>query len=73
MPPAPVVPLGAPTDRPTEPVTAGAPVGPGPGIEAVAPPTGPDSDLRLRLGAMYQAFPTEEIRQLIEMLDSEPV
>lgn len=63
-----LTPLGAPTQRPGEPVTAGVPVGPGP--NGIATP-GAD-DLRLRLGAMYQAFPTEEIRQLIEMLDSEP-
>lgn len=66
---SPITPLDAPTERPGEPVTAGVPVGPGP--NSVAGPTG-DSDLRMRLGAMYQAFPTEEIRQLIEMLDSEP-
>lgn len=65
----PVVPLTDPTARPGEPVTAGVPVGPGP--NGVAGPAG-DSDLRVRLGAMYQAFPTEEIRQLIEMLDTEP-
>lgn len=29
--PAPVVPLGAPTQNPDEPITAGAPFGPGPG------------------------------------------
>ena len=63
-----LTPLGAPTARPGEPVTAGVPVGPGPnGVEM----PGAD-DLRMRLGAIYQAFPTEEIRQLIEMLDSEP-
>ncbi len=31
----PVTPLGAPTERPDEPVTAGAPVGEGPGLEAL--------------------------------------
>ena len=30
-----VTPIGAPTERPDEPVTAGAPVGPGPGMEAL--------------------------------------
>lgn len=33
VPPRDVTPLGAPTDRPDEPVTAGVPVGPGPGPE----------------------------------------
>lgn len=32
------VPLGAPTDRPGEPVTAGVPVGPGPGAEVLGLP-----------------------------------
>lgn len=59
------------TARPNEPVTAGVPVGAGLGPEALAGPPGVDSDLRLRLGAMYQAFPTEDLRQLIEMLDDE--
>lgn len=31
----PVTPLGAPSERPDEPVTAGAPVGEGPGLEAL--------------------------------------
>lgn len=56
-----------PSGRPGEPVTAGVPVGPGP--SGVDQPVGMDSPLRLRLGAMYQAFPTEELRSLIEQLD----
>lgn len=67
-----VVPLTDPTARPGEPVTAGVPVGPGAGPEALGGPPGLDSDLRVRLGAMYQAFPTEELRELIEMLDEGP-
>lgn len=58
-----------PTGRPGEPVTAGVPVGPGPGPEALGNPA--QDELRMRLGAMYSAFPTEEIRQLIEMLDGQ--
>lgn len=34
-----LVPFGAPTQRPDEPVTAGNPLGPGPGMEALALPT----------------------------------
>ena len=71
-PPGPqIVPLSDPTARPGEPVTAGLPVGPGAGPEVLGD-TGGRSELRMRLGAMYMAFPTEEIRQMIEMLDSEP-
>lgn len=33
----PVIPLDAPSQRPGEPVTAGAPLGPGPGPEALGP------------------------------------
>ena len=32
--------LGGPSERPTEPVTAGVPVGPGPGLEALTLPDG---------------------------------
>ena len=64
--PTPVTPLGAPTQRPGEPVTAGAPLGPGP--NSVVMPSAND-DLRMRLGAMYQAFPTEGLRELLEAMD----
>jgi hypothetical protein len=35
----PLTPLGAPTERPEEPVTAGAALGPGAGTEALTAPT----------------------------------
>ena len=38
------VPLDAPTQRPDEPVTAGAPVGPGPGPEILGLPDGTEMD-----------------------------
>lgn len=57
--------LGA-TARPGEPVTAGAPVGPGGGVELLGTPAGMEDDVRTRLRAIYMAFPTEEIRQMIE-------
>jgi len=42
--------LGGPSERPTEPVTAGVPVGAGPGPEILTPPPGQaQSDERLRL------------------------
>lgn len=41
MPLSSVVPLNAPTQRPDEPVTAGAPVGPGPGPEVMGPAMSP--------------------------------
>src|SRR5688572_26038223 len=50
-----------PTERPDEPVTAGAPVGPGAGPE-VLPPTGDTTIDELR--AIYQMFPSESIREI---------
>lgn len=61
-------PLDAPTARPGEPLTTGAPVGPGPGPEALQLP-GVDALDELR--ALYQRFPTEELRQIIEEAESE--
>jgi hypothetical protein len=38
--------FGAPTQMPDEPVTAGAAMGPGPGLEALGLPNQPDQDMR---------------------------
>ena len=40
-----VTPFGAPTERPDEPVTAGAPLGPGPGPEALGLPLTPQQEM----------------------------
>jgi hypothetical protein len=45
----------APTQMPDEPVTAGAPTGAGPGLEALGLPNAPDQDLR-RLIAYLPVF-----------------
>lgn len=42
----PVTPLGAPSERPDEPVTAGAPVGEGPGPEALGFGDGPPPEMQ---------------------------
>lgn len=55
--------LDAPTQRPNEPVTAGAPVGPGGGPEMIG--LGGDAEVD-ELRRIYQAYPTEALRQLIE-------
>lgn len=60
--------LSDPTTRPTEPVTAGLPVGPGPGPE-VLPDLGGD-DLAMQLRAVYAAFPSEELREVLERMDA---
>lgn len=56
-------PLDGPTARPGEPVTAGAPVGPGPGPEVLGMGRGDELD---EIRALYQRFPSEELRQIIE-------
>jgi hypothetical protein len=49
---------------PDEPVTAGVPIGPGPGPEALGMPTGGEVvDL---LAAAYRAYPSEELRGMLE-------
>ena len=62
MPLSQVIPLSAPTQRPNEPVTAGAALGPGPGPEAL----GPASDMR---SAQYQSA-SDLLSQLASGSDS---
>lgn len=62
--------FGDPTSRPDEPVTAGADLGPGPGMAALGLPD-PNDDLRARLWAAYQLYPTEDLRELLESLDED--
>lgn len=66
--------LSDPTGRPDEPIFAGAPIGPGPGPEALAAPTtgpaAPDDGIAAELRALYMEFPSEELRELIEDLDN---
>ena len=63
-PPPDIVPLDAPTARPDEPLTAGAPFGAGPGPEALGMAMPADEVEELR--AVYARFPSEELRQLLE-------
>lgn len=56
-----------PTGRPDEPVEAGMPFGPGGGPEMIGPTPMGDTEARLR--ALYQAFPTRELRELIRQMD----
>lgn len=58
--------LTDPTRRPDEPVTAGMPFGPGPGPD---PRSAPMSDVEARLRALYAAYPTRELRELINQID----
>lgn len=60
----PITPMGAPTERPDEPVTAGSPFGPGPG-PSVVPPV--QNDNRQQLRAM---LPT--LLRLADLPDTSP-
>jgi hypothetical protein len=72
--PAPLTPLLAPTQRPEEPITAGAPFGPGVGPEAlgvpVAPQVGDVDDLALRVRAIASQFPNAALLGLLAELES---
>lgn len=59
-----------PTDRPTEPITAGLPMGAGPGPEALST-VGPQADaIGGQLRALYAANPNNDILRLIELHDN---
>jgi hypothetical protein len=53
-----------PTDRPNEPITAGMPMGAGPGPEGMPPVPGGGALDELRI--LYMRFPYPELRELIE-------
>lgn len=59
--------LDAPTAYPDQPLTAGLPMGAGPGPEAIPLPVDPVLDY---LRAAYRDFPTDSIRQLIEAAEN---
>lgn len=59
-----------PSTRPDEPVTAGLPVGAGPGPEALGGALSANDDVAMQLRAIYRAHPTEQLRALIEALDT---
>ncbi len=69
-----VVPLHAPTQRPDEPITAGAPFGPGPGPrgpDPQAPPVAPRDDVSLLIRAAYSANPSPQLGALMNYLESQ--
>lgn len=63
-----VVGLDQPTANPAQPVTAGAALGAGPGPEALGLPP-EDDDVKMRLYAIYQAFPSADLKRLLEQMD----
>lgn len=68
LPAAPPVAFDRPTEYPTEPLTAGLPVGPGPGPEALALPFGLTEDERLvaQLRGLYARFPNRDLARLLD-------
>lgn len=52
-----------PTERSNEPVTAGLSTGPGPG------PSGMSLSEADQVRAIYRAYPSEELRRIVEFLD----
>lgn len=58
--------LTDPSQRPDEPLEAGLPFGPGPGPQQGPAPM---SDVEARLRALYSAYPTPELRDLIRQAD----
>lgn len=67
---APIVPLSAPTQRPTEPLTAGLPIGAGPGPEVLSAMPRAD-DTRAVLAAWYAEDPSPEIADMLAQLDAQ--
>lgn len=63
--PPPTVPIGAESQNPTEPITAGLPLGPGPGPQPSGPfAVSPVDELR----AIFQAFPNDDLAELLANL-----
>lgn len=55
-----------PTQRPNEPITAGLPVGEGPGPEVLQTPVTAPDQLAVLARAMFAADPTPQNRRLVE-------
>lgn len=66
MPPTQIIPLDSPTMRPDEPLTAGAPFGPGPGPSFTRMREDPIAD---EVRALYVQFPYAGLREILEDLD----
>lgn len=58
--------LTRPTERPMEPITAGAPFGPGPSPVAAGIPMPSGDSALAELQAIYQMFPNDDLADLID-------
>lgn len=63
--------LHAPSARPGEPLTAGLPVGAGPGPEANTALVGGDDQILMNLYRAYRLAPTEGLRALIAQAEAQ--
>lgn len=65
--------LTAPTARPNEPITAGAPFGPGPGPEAMGlPMIRPSEDVAVsELRRIMMSYPSDELADLLDAYESQ--
>lgn len=72
-------PLDRPTERPLEPVTAGNPLGAGPGAEALVTPlpdtlmAGGKQDLINQVRYVYSKYPNTAVLQLLLELENQPL
>lgn len=72
-------PLDRPTERPLEPVTAGNPMGAGPGAEALVTPlpdtlmAGGKQDLINQVRYVYSKYPNTAVLQLLLELENQPL
>lgn len=72
-------PLDRPTERPMEPVTAGNPMGAGPGAEALVTPlpdtlmAGGKQDLINQVRYVYSKYPNTAVLQLLLELENQPL
>jgi hypothetical protein len=64
-------PLSAPTERPQEPITTGAPFGPGSGREVMPIPPMPIDETANLVRALYAIYPDPDLARLIQRLDFE--
>lgn len=65
--------LGRPTERPSEPITAGADFGPGPNMmQAGIPVSAPGfNEVMEELMVLYRQFPNEDLANLISAIQNE--
>ena len=61
----------APTARPNEPITAGAPFGPGPGPVAAGIPDNQqiEDDALIEMRAIYRMYPSQELADIIQFYE----